>query len=297
MEVQSSTVLPGLELPPGLACPTAADEPWKIASMAAGCIPTRIAPPPGLEEAVPRFAGSLRESGKQRVQSGVLPPPGLPHNDTIADIDSTQLEPRRVSLASAFGALPPGAVSPNYKVQISGLPNKLLTEIMMEAILEQAGCDGDVAGLTMRPGKPAGTVVVAFSSIETVEQCVRHFEGRQWDPSGTKVKVNVLPSAGHHHKAEPVQRHAVASEGRLTAKAQALTPSMLDFSADAPAFIPRAVVPATGVGLAIEGKATLAGADKAGVRKAGTVISSDTSTEVGESEAEDEQDALVAVTA
>jgi hypothetical protein len=210
-------------------------------------------------------------------------------------------------------------VGPTYQVQISGLPNKLLTEVMMEAILEQAGLD-NVSAFTTKTGKPTGSAVVTFSSFEMVERCLRHFHCRQWDPSGTVVGVNILSVTGHQPEAA---KQDAAAGGRLSAKAQKFEPCLdtastssslssssttVKLSAYAPAFIASAVVSSTGNGLAkVEAEGTVAGAGMesqrcswtrpAGVRKAGIVISSDTSTEVGESEAEDEQDVIVGVAA
>jgi hypothetical protein len=197
-------------------------------------------------------------------------------------------------------------VGPTYQVQISGMPNKLLTETMMEAILQQACCDSNVIDLTLRTGKPTGTAVVTFSSYEIVERCLTHFQGRQWDPSGTRVGVNInlqpAPGTGHRHKDSAAQGYAAASSGRLPAKAQTSNSysakPAFGLSSETPAFIPDVVVPTKGTGLAKdEPEVTVTGAGKVGFRKAGITISSDNSTEVGDSEAEDEQDTLVAVTA
>jgi hypothetical protein len=195
-----------------------------------------------------------------------------------------------------------GAAGPTYKVQISGLPNKLLTEIMMEAVLEQAGLD-DVLDLNLRPGKPAGSMVVTFASTEMVERCVWHFTGRQWDPSGATVAVNVLSSTGYRPQANG--QHA-AVRGSPSLKAQDMTTITSSIrpkagpSADAPAFFPTALAPAFIPSALLSGLAENKAVVVAGTKsrlKAGVIINSDTSTEVGESEAEDDQDTLVSATA
>jgi hypothetical protein len=265
-----------------------------------------VEPPPGLDgaKAKPRFHGN---AGKQDAQSGLLLPPGLSQSHHVADAHAetatTELEPRRVRVAGAFGvgAATQGSAraGPAYELQISGLPNKLLTEVMLEAVLEQAGVDDDVISIVPRTGKPSGHALVTLSSFEMVERCVRHFNGRQWDPSGAMVRVEIksvtqgLPEALEQKAATNISAKAPSFELESSFKAE--------FSADAPAFVPRnKVISATEDEAAEEDTPAGSWGRAAGARrKGGIVISSDTSTEVGESEAEDEQvqDVLVGVTA
>lgn len=287
------------------ARPPAANVPWKLPSTAPPST-LGIEPPPGLDgaKAMPRFHGN---AGKQEAQSGLLLPPGLSQShhdaDAHAETATMELEPRRVPVAAAFGvgAATQGSahVGPTYELKISGLPNKLLTEVMLEAVLEQAGLDDDVISMVPRTGKPSGHVLVTLSSFEMVERCVRHFNGRQWDPSGAMVRVDIvsvtkgLPEVVEQNAATNISAKAPIFELESSFKAE--------FSADAPAFVPKNKAISATEDEAVE-EDTPAGSwgRAAGARrKCGIVISSDTSTEVGESEAEDEQsqDVLVAATA
>lgn len=67
-----------------------------------------------------------------------------------------------------------------HNVMIHGLPNGLLSEMMMEAMLQQAGIDG-VVSFSTKPGKPCGEARVTFYSQEAAQRCMAHFHGRQWD--------------------------------------------------------------------------------------------------------------------
>jgi len=76
-------------------------------------------------------------------------------------------------------------------VSIHGLPNALLSEPMMLATLQQAGFDTAVA-FSACEGDPCGEAHVAFSSVFGAMQCVCHFQGCQWDASGTEVTAKIV---------------------------------------------------------------------------------------------------------
>jgi len=200
----------------------------------------------------------------------------------------------------------------------------------MEAVLQQAGL-GTFVSFRTHTGKPCGGAVLDFASFYAAEHCVRHFDGCQWDGSGTSVSAKILPmdNAG----AELAGKKQMVSDAKLSAEAAVFEPlqqrpvkvipmetiaqaptwskaksttlsaetSAFQFpgkdlvaSSQATVFTPPAVlstlsakapsfVPAS-VG-AEERDAGVHGAAKR--EKLG--VSSDTSTEVGESEAEDEK--------
>mmetsp|Transcript_18022 Transcript_18022/g.45480 ORF Transcript_18022/g.45480 Transcript_18022/m.45480 type:complete len:379 (+) Transcript_18022:30-1166(+) len=193
------------------------------------------------------------------------------------------------------------------QVTISGLPNKLLSEPMMEAILQQAGLDSAAAGFKTKPGKPCGEATVTFSCPIAAERCVTHFMGCQWDQSGTAVKTKVV-ELGSKDKQTAKQGFddafacqymmdmaalgldpsffAALPHGGILADAAAATtfggqaPSLSALSAEASMFVPAA--------RRSDGKVA-----KGRRRKTSALsekcIGSDTSTEVGESDAEDEK--------
>lgn len=78
------------------------------------------------------------------------------------------------------------------QVAITGLPNKILSEPMMEAVLQQAGLDSAVVGFTMKSGKPCGEATVTFSCPIAAERCATHFTGCQWDQSGREVQTRIV---------------------------------------------------------------------------------------------------------
>jgi hypothetical protein len=77
-------------------------------------------------------------------------------------------------------------------VTVHGLPNALLVDSCLEAILQQAGLQNDVASFSTKRGSPCGEAVVVLSSADAAQRCVKHFDKRRWDPSGTAVKARLL---------------------------------------------------------------------------------------------------------
>lgn len=78
------------------------------------------------------------------------------------------------------------------EVSIAGLPNKILSSSMMEAVLQQAGLEGCVVNLQMKMGKRNGEAVVAFSNHAAAIRCMTHFQGCQWDSSGVNVTAHLI---------------------------------------------------------------------------------------------------------
>jgi len=77
-------------------------------------------------------------------------------------------------------------------VLIHGMPNKLLTEDCMEAILQQAGLDEDVSEIKISKGSPCGEVFLTFGNADAAELCISHFNGRHWDSSGAAVNAALV---------------------------------------------------------------------------------------------------------
>jgi len=165
---------------------------------------------------------------------------------------------------------PPGltdAVS-DWQVVLGHLPAKLLTEVMLEAVFQQAGLE--LLHFTVKNDK----VLVHFENQINAQKCVAHFSGCQWDKSGTLVTAEIIPP----EDAKPSLGTALGSKG-LSAEAPAFqpyAPFYSDFSAEAPAFVPswnpglpKVVEEATEVRQRAPGK---------------LAFGSDTSTEVGDSE-------------
>lgn len=79
-----------------------------------------------------------------------------------------------------------------YAVLISGLPSELLTDTMVQVILEQAGLHLDVLSFTIHRGKPTGEAMLTMSSELGVQRCLYHFQGCCW--GGQAKLVNANPS-------------------------------------------------------------------------------------------------------
>jgi len=228
--------------------------------------------PPGLEQRPATHAKALGKSGlasKPRTASSALaPPPGL---------------------------VPPlglQAPQPLCEVRIRGLPKKLLSEPMMEAILQQAGFANDVvAGFSAKPGEPCGEAVVRFSCEASARRCVAHFAGCQWGQSHggvTAAIVQGMASGG----GETFAAQQVLDASATTTYSSEGTPSSSRWSVGAPAYVPvRASALAASapefvpVAFAKEGRLAKASRPRETAKRAHGPAS-DTSTEIGDSDEE-----------
>lgn len=77
-----------------------------------------------------------------------------------------------------------------YAVLVSGLPSELITETLIEVMLEQAGLHLDVLSFTIRKGVPTGEAVLAMSSELGVQRCLYHFQGCCWGGQATLINAN-----------------------------------------------------------------------------------------------------------
>lgn len=79
------------------------------------------------------------------------------------------------------------------KVEIKGLPNKLLSNEMLEAVIEQAGLSGDVFKFDFEVGAHCGQAWIYFKEghEDAMEACVKHFDGCTWNASA-KVSAHVV---------------------------------------------------------------------------------------------------------
>eukprot|EP00928_Gymnodinium_smaydae_P023198 TRINITY_DN19234_c0_g2_i1.p1 TRINITY_DN19234_c0_g2~~TRINITY_DN19234_c0_g2_i1.p1 ORF type:complete len:414 (-),score=110.68 TRINITY_DN19234_c0_g2_i1:406-1566(-) len=234
--------------------------------------PPGLAPPPGFEAA----AASSDSSGSQCLS----PPPGLAGESTSQD-----------SIGSVNAAAAAQPTEGALQVTISGLPNDILSEAMFEAVLQQAGLDGVIVSFTTSKGKSWGKAVVVVSDAFTAEWCANHFRGRRWNSSGTEVIARISPVAGAKAPEKTAAPGFVGSSG-LSAQAAEFQPKNSQetstkaagargaagtLSAEAPTFVPGAL---------------LANGASAATRKhrQGGAATSDTSTEVGDSELDDEKE-------
>jgi len=87
----------------------------------------------------------------------------------------------------------------NVSVLVMGMPNQMLSKPLIEAMLQQAGLEETISKYEMSKGDPCGELLLHFSNHLLAAQCVRHFEGCQWDTSGTAVTTRILTSVDTVH--------------------------------------------------------------------------------------------------
>jgi len=222
----------------------------------------------------PGDSPDLEDESPMEKPPGLTPPPGL--------------EPKTSKCGTVAAA-----VSADWQVIIKGLPAKLLSEAMLEAVLQQAGLDGHHVGFNMKGGKNTGEVIVKFSSMFSAQRCVLHFEGCQWDKSGTAVTTEILPPSDDTTKMaaeEKSSRMQKQKKKTATAVATEFQPSTAfsGFSAEAPVF-----VPSSSANLQVQADSSTAASQKVSRSGSKNGMSSDTSTEVGESEDDEKSNSPV----
>lgn len=85
-----------------------------------------------------------------------------------------------------------------HQVLVSGMPNNLLSDMMIDAILQQSGMSDDaIKGFKASPGKHVsgpkadGQLLITLSSADWAQWCACHFHGRAW--GSAVVSAEVLP--------------------------------------------------------------------------------------------------------
>lgn len=144
---------------------------------------------------------------------GLAPPPGLEH----------LAPPPGLELVVEDEVLAPS--STEVVVQLSNMPNHILTKMMMDAMLQQARLDQFVLSTTTEPGMSCGCgeAFITLSSRDAAHLCAQHFHTRRWGGNaGVNARV-ITP--------EP--------EPTLCASAPEFVPSFM-LSAKAVEFVPGA---------------------------------------------------------
>lgn len=80
---------------------------------------------------------------------------------------------------------------------INGLPKKLLNEVMLEVVIEQAGFEAEVTGFTFQKGmrgEKNREVILGFTSYFAAERCLAHFDGCQW--GATAITCELIQAEG-----------------------------------------------------------------------------------------------------
>lgn len=99
---------------------------------------------------------------------------------------------------TAYAATPasqpaPAPVQTGHAVEIWGLPGNLMSQKMVEAILDQAGLDNTAVNFAFFPPDKAE---ISFKNSHSADLCAAHFEGRKWNPQGPVVKARRKEASG-----------------------------------------------------------------------------------------------------
>lgn len=121
------------------------------------------------------------------------------------------------SIAPAISSKDTAAV--HVEVYLTGLPNALCSSDCMEAIFQQGGLASSVLKTRTKPGNQTGEAYVTLQGHPAAEQCLEHFNGRQWDASGAivlavvvSVKAATKPCAASIACASPLEHHSIPQQ-------------------------------------------------------------------------------------
>lgn len=157
-----------------------------------------IAPPPGLRP--PGLSASACKKAIRKLEAELFAPPGL---ETIAEDDDSESTADGTSPTISDGAAESIIDSETPQVRVVGLPNELLSDLMFQAVLQQAHLKGLHTGFLTRHGDRCGEAVINFVDESAAEWCVQHFHGRRWAADGRPVEAHLLTRGKAAHEAGP----------------------------------------------------------------------------------------------
>lgn len=128
-----------------------------------------------------------------------------------------------------------------FKVLLVNLPDAMLKECMLRAMLEQAKLR-DIQDLAFRAN---GRALLTFASIQSVCKCISHFHGRQWGNANGTISAIRVCTRTPLSKEVPAQTPPAPAK-RMSADASVFVPGGMHsttttFSADAPIFVPSSI--------------------------------------------------------
>lgn len=179
--------------------------------------------------------------------SDIVPPPGLAPPPGLTQMDHAA-QPQHVVTMEPPPGLQAGqnavTKSTNTQVSINGVPDKLLSPMMVDAMFEQIGLDAPAVNVTIRRCKPYGGISASFANARDAHRCVKHFQGRTWDSAGTPVQAEIVPVLpttvpillGTSRGQERYNRKQLAP--KLAASSLSADAPVFLFSASSPAFVP-----------------------------------------------------------
>jgi len=181
---------PAVNPPPGLECVLHAKQIEEVLDQVAPaqvCKTSAIELPPGLERATENLPATPETADPSQVQDAIS------ESDEVATVVETPPYPLHVKDVRECAAYSGNVLAPiACFVSIEGLPNAILSEPMFLAMLQQAGFLKEVITFSTREGDPCGEAHVSFWSVDAALRCVYHFEGCQWDASGTEVTAKMI---------------------------------------------------------------------------------------------------------
>jgi hypothetical protein len=151
-------------------------------SLAASAAEESVEAPPGLEK-----------------PPGLAPPPGLEQRQP-----QIKAAPKLKDVTNM-----PASDREHQAIMIQGIPSMLCDKTMFEVMLEQAGFktrtkaapQGSLIRFSTKPGKPCGEATVWLRDVKSAQECVAHFQGREWNKgSGTIVRAWCLDTWESHRK-------------------------------------------------------------------------------------------------
>jgi len=182
---------PAVNPPPGLECVLHAKQIEEVLDQVAPaqvCKTSAIELPPGLERVAENLPATPETADPSEVQEAIS------ESDDVATVTENPPYPFHVKDVSECAACSGNVLAPiACCVSIEGLPNAILSEPMMLAMLQQAGLLEEVITFSTCEGDPCGEAHVSFSSVDAALRCVYHFESCQWDASGKEVIAKMTP--------------------------------------------------------------------------------------------------------
>jgi hypothetical protein len=176
---------PGLSIdfPPGLELPPSAAFSDRSADSTPKARANDVAAPPGLG-LPPLQAGRLMSTFDKDKAS----PMASTTASTTATPELTFQAPPKVEKKEVQNIPAPPE---HVEVRIQGLPNNMLSEMMMRTMLQQAGVSSAVVQIQTKKGKPCGEAIVNLSDPVSALACAKHFHGCKWDVSGTVINAMI----------------------------------------------------------------------------------------------------------
>lgn len=100
----------------------------------------------------------------------------------------------QIAYAATTSSQPaPAPFQTGHAVEIWGLPGNLMSQQMMEVVLDQAGLDNAAVHFAFfHPDK----AVISFKSSDSADLCAEHFDGRKWNPQGAAVTARRKEASG-----------------------------------------------------------------------------------------------------